>query len=322
MALVRVVGAGPAGSSAALAALSAGAEVEIFEKSPFPRHKVCGEFLSPETVGVLEGLGLGAKVASLAPARMTQMTLHFGDRRRSAAFPAPALGLSRYRMDEMLLSEAMARGAVLRREHAERGDVIAVGRKASAARGNRLFGFKAHFEGPANDVMELYFLPGYSYVGVNAIEGGRTNVCGLASEAELKECGFRVDEYVARHRPLADRIRNLTRVMEWLIVGPLVFGNRLRQEAAPGEYVAGDLLSFVDPFTGSGILAALLTGSLAGRAAALQLDPKSHVNECRLKLERAFRAATVFRTALQGNWGHLVAPWLPPRMLFQITRPR
>src|SRR5215213_8285995 len=39
---VVVVGAGPAGSSAALAAASAGADVLLLDKSQFPRYKTCG----------------------------------------------------------------------------------------------------------------------------------------------------------------------------------------------------------------------------------------------------------------------------------------
>jgi flavin-dependent dehydrogenase len=47
MRAVHVVGGGPAGVMAALAAMREGAPVRISEKSAFPRHKVCGEFLSP-----------------------------------------------------------------------------------------------------------------------------------------------------------------------------------------------------------------------------------------------------------------------------------
>jgi flavin-dependent dehydrogenase len=47
MRAVHVVGGGPAGAMAAFAAMREGAPVRIFEKSAFPRHKVCGEFLSP-----------------------------------------------------------------------------------------------------------------------------------------------------------------------------------------------------------------------------------------------------------------------------------
>ncbi len=46
-----VVGAGPAGSAAAISAAKKGATVLLLERSRFPRHKVCGEFVSAESLG-------------------------------------------------------------------------------------------------------------------------------------------------------------------------------------------------------------------------------------------------------------------------------
>src|SRR5690242_13981411 len=51
-----VIGGGPAGSSAAITAAQAGAKVLLFEKGRFPRHKVCGEFVSAESLELLSNL--------------------------------------------------------------------------------------------------------------------------------------------------------------------------------------------------------------------------------------------------------------------------
>ncbi len=303
-----------------MAALEAGAAVEIFEKSPFPRHKVCGEFLSPEVVEMLDRYGLTSPFASLRPARLERMSLFFGDRARTARFPEPAHGLSRHAFDRLLLDQALSRGAQLCREHAQHGHVIATGRKDAAPKGRRLFGFKAHFSGPANDAMELYFLPGYSYVGVSAIENGYTNVCGLAPEPALAGLNFDIDAYVNGHAPLARRLMGLRQSMAWMKTGPLVFGNRLTSDAG-NRYLAGDQLSFIDPFTGSGILGALVTGSLAGQAAAMESDPREHLRNCRNRLRPSLRTAAFLRAALTSRWGQTVARYVPPQILFHITRP-
>ena len=55
---VIVVGAGPAGSSAAYHLANAGVDVLLLEKSAFPRDKICGDGLTPRAVRQLIGLGL------------------------------------------------------------------------------------------------------------------------------------------------------------------------------------------------------------------------------------------------------------------------
>jgi menaquinone-9 beta-reductase len=317
---IRILGAGPAGAAAALAALDQGRAVELCEKSRFPRHKVCGEFLSPEVSGVLERLGAGREFAAANPARIHRLVLHFGTRARTCTLPETALGLSRYALDHLLLEAAKARGAVVVREFGEeRPDVIATGRAGLAPKGKRLFGFKAHFRGPIADAVELFFFSGV-YVGINVVEDGVTNVCGLAPEPFLRARGFDFDAILAASEPLAERVRPLARSMEWLAVGPVTFAGGFRSAAGP--YRAGDALGFVDPFTGTGILNALLTGRVAGMAAARGTTSAEYEETCRRALARPVGVAALFRKALQSGWIDFVAPCLPAELLYRLTRPR
>lgn len=59
---VLVVGAGPAGSSAAAWAARAGRDVVLADAAVFPRDKACGDGLTPRAIAELEKLGLGAWV--------------------------------------------------------------------------------------------------------------------------------------------------------------------------------------------------------------------------------------------------------------------
>lgn len=323
MVRVRVLGAGPAGGAAALMALREGATVELYEKSPFPRHKVCGEFLSPESARLLDRIGVWNGFAARA-ARMPRMRLCFGEREKLGHLPDPAYGLSRSALDQLLLATAIENGAVHRREKgSEQGPtIVATGRNASAPKGNRLFGFKAHFRGPASDAVEMFFLNGRAYAGVSPIEDGFTNVCGLADEQALSACNFEIDAFLRHHRPLRERLEPLSRAWEWLTVGPLVFQHHLQTPAEPAVYRAGDALSFIDPFTGSGILSALFTGCEAGRAAAHNRGSAHHLALCRSRLLQPFRATSFFRKALVDGWGQWIAPWLPSSVLFHLTRPK
>jgi hypothetical protein len=162
MRAVHVVGGGPAGVMAAFAAMREGAPVRIFEKSAFPRHKVCGEFLSPAILPLLRRAGCEAGFLQLRPAVLSAMRLHFGTRVIRHPLPEPAYGVSRYELDRLLLEHAASAGAQVVREHWSTGAqgvtvILAADRRSIAPAGDRLFGFKVHFSGPVNDNVELYF---------------------------------------------------------------------------------------------------------------------------------------------------------------------
>jgi hypothetical protein len=324
MRTIEISGGGPAGAAAALAALMEGATVLVYEKSAFPRHKVCGEFLSPEIVQVLEKLRVADGFLALHPSRLSTVRLHFGRRTKSWKMAEPAYGLSRYAFDHLLLSAAADRGADVRREPAPSTfagpHVAAFGRKVAAEKGRRLFGFKAHFNGSYDDGVDLVFFD-RCYAGVSQVEGGEINICGLAPELLLRQHGFDPASLLGTSPVLRDAMRGLERNMDWLVTGPLVFRQGFDASTA-AAYLAGDALGFIDPFTGSGILAAVLTGSLAGQAAAQGVDPAKHLRNCRAALGFQYRTAGLFRAVLQSGWASVLAPLIPGRALFELTRPR
>ncbi len=321
---IQIIGAGPAGSSAAIAALLHGAQVDLIEKSKFPRHKVCGEFLSPEIVPILQRLGVWTSFEQRSPARIRRMELHFGSKPKIARLPEAAYGLSRFEYDQLLYNRAIELGAQpAQQARPEASPLIwTAGRQTngSETRGKRLFGFKAHFTGPAHDAVELYFFKG-CYVGINCVENGITNVCGLGPERILNEFNFALDDLVHSFPPLKSRLSPLQRSMKWLNVGPLVFQNHLREEPKPGVFEAGDALSFVDPFTGSGLLSAAISGELAGFYAAQGLTAADHRQACRKALARPFGIASLFRAVARTQWAEHLAAVIPGDWLYRLTRP-
>ena len=98
-----VVGAGLAGSSIAAALAQRGWNVLLVERDRFPRHKVCGEFLSPEAQHSLQALGMREDVAALGPVPLHAATITTpGGATVEMALPADAWGLSRYVLDACL----------------------------------------------------------------------------------------------------------------------------------------------------------------------------------------------------------------------------
>jgi len=112
-----VIGAGPAGSSAAIWLARAGWRVALVEKQRFPRLKVCGECLAASNLPLLHALGVGSAFQRAAGPELRQVALLSGTRSVHAALPparhaAGAWGraLGRDTLDSLLLQQARASG--------------------------------------------------------------------------------------------------------------------------------------------------------------------------------------------------------------------
>jgi flavin-dependent dehydrogenase len=112
-----ILGAGPAGATAALMLAQAGWNVAIVEKSRFPRRKVCGEFISVTTMPVLERLGIADAFLKKAGPPVRRVALFESDNDISAAMPkadgvnGAGRALGREHLDKLLLDAAVAAGA-------------------------------------------------------------------------------------------------------------------------------------------------------------------------------------------------------------------
>ena len=80
-----VIGGGPAGSTSALLLARAGWSVALLERKPFPRRKVCGEYLSATNLPLFDALGLGAIFRDLAGPPVTRVGVFARSRRRLEA---------------------------------------------------------------------------------------------------------------------------------------------------------------------------------------------------------------------------------------------
>jgi menaquinone-9 beta-reductase len=133
---LAIVGGGPAGTSAAITAARAGASVVLFESRQFPRHKVCGEFVSAEALDVLAELlhdhpatghelpRPGQTKATIDQPRLESLLniapvlnrtrLWFRNRMLEAPISPPGLSIQRYHLDATLWEVAQAAGVSCR----------------------------------------------------------------------------------------------------------------------------------------------------------------------------------------------------------------
>jgi flavin-dependent dehydrogenase len=221
-----IIGAGLAGSAMAHALAKCGRDVVLLDKSEYPRHKACGEFLSQASRQTLGALGLEDAVHALHPAEMTHVRVHTEHGHSlELPLPGPAWGVSRHALDAKLHEMAKAAGVRIRfpitvtRVNTIPGGFLVDGRGRSATSGQSSWqwearlavnacgrhrlravreqesdrpssasvGIKSHFlNRDGSPVVDLYFFRG-GYVGIAPIEDGRLNVAALLFDFDHKQ---------------------------------------------------------------------------------------------------------------------------------------
>jgi flavin-dependent dehydrogenase len=150
------------------------------------------------------------------------------------------------------------------------------GRRRVSSSKRALVAFKAHLRNTAvaPGACEIYFYP-RGYGGLASIEGAVSNLCFIVNARDVRNFQSNADrvlrEIVFRNRRASRTLANASLESDWLAVSLEGFG---RHSPAPanGLLTIGDAASFIDPFTGSGMLMALESGELAAQTIASHLS--------------------------------------------------
>ena len=284
---LAVIGAGPAGSAAAITAAKMGLQVLQLEAGSFPRHKVCGEFVSPEAITLLRSLLSEADLLLLDSApHISQVRLHVDGRQAGLPVKGAAICLSRSELDHALWRSAQRHGATCKercrvksvarnsdvfqivaenREFSARAVVNCSGRWSELSlpieRGdNKWIGIKGHFyEANPPAACDLYFFSD-GYCGVLPVTTGKDGIVNAAAMVR-SESARNFDELFVLHPALQHRAGRWQPVFPQVTTAPLIF--RQPQPSHGGVLLAGDAAGFIDPFTGDGISLAIHSSSKA-----------------------------------------------------------
>ena len=115
---VIIVGAGPAGSAAAIRLAENGVRVLLLEEKRMPRGKLCGEFITPESFPTLKRLAVFDRMLAAGAQKLTRLCLVASGGRvvqvpiaEMSDEAAWAMSLSRARFDQILFERARELGA-------------------------------------------------------------------------------------------------------------------------------------------------------------------------------------------------------------------
>jgi menaquinone-9 beta-reductase len=284
---VIIIGGGLAGLTLAIQCAKYGMSTIVIEKSSYPKHKVCGEYISKESERFLKSLGVPLDEWQLPIIDTFTLTSPYGHASTCDLVPG-GIGISRYKLDDYLCQLARYHGAVVL-EHQRvistyqnkvtthtglsyTGHLIvgAYGRISglqdpdTPSQKEKYIGVKYHVdEGPEKNKIEIHHFQG-GYCGISAIEEDKYCMCYLAKVSSLNQSKTNIDDYeknVLMKNPFLAQRFKANRLINRVVTSQLVFGVSREENFA----VIGDAAGFIPPVTGNGM-------SLAFRASKLTFD--------------------------------------------------
>ncbi len=264
---VGIVGGGLAGLALGVALRRAKIPVTLHDAGSYPRHRVCGEFITGLAPSTIERLGLAPVLADALLHREVAWFAGTGPP-NIQQLPHPALGLSRHTLDARLARTFVALGGRLCTRSRITDSVNLPGRVLATGRPRQnrspWLGLKIHARAlPLERDLEMHLGHG-AYVGLARVEDGRVNLCGLFRRraaagrgvplllAYLRAAGLEaLASRLAAGRPDPE---------SFCAVAALAFDRRVRSE---NGLRIGDAAATIPPFTGNGMAMALQSAELA-----------------------------------------------------------
>jgi menaquinone-9 beta-reductase len=352
---VVIIGAGPAGATAAIHLARQGHDVLLLDKDDFPRDKVCGDGLIPDTIAALKRADLYTQVQALG--FETALGTVYSPSRIAFDVPGQFITLKRLVFDDLVLKKAIASGAQFYQCRVTDLEVLADDTLAISVAGSSvtlkarivLVATGANIELPAkldlvnqaspsavalrgyvhSDVSldrliisyDHSIAPGYAWIF--PLGNGEFNIgCGIAyrgnhhSGTNLRQ----VFRHFVESFPLAAEIMRRADSMMPVKGAMLRCGLRGTVAKGPGSILLlGESIGTTFPFTGEGIGKAMETGELAAEIAhkALETCDMQHLKSFPGRLEKDLRHKFLSYQIAE-DW--FSKPWLNDFVARRISR--
>lgn len=292
---IVIIGGGPAGLTASIHLARHGIQVVLLEKEPYPKHKVCGEYVSREILPYFTQLDID--LTQLSPKQISkfQFTCVQGTS-LEAVLPLGGLGLSRFALDNFLYQQASKNGVLVKQQTVEsvcfendyfivktregetyqtrqvlgafgkRSNLDLATRRPFSQKKSPWMAVKEHYEHPdfPDDLVALHNFPG-GYCGVSKIETGAVNLCYLTRTEGFKTAGNprSFNAKVLSQNPHLSRILSKARP---IFKRPLTIAQvSFRPKSLVEDHILmiGDAAGLLHPLCGNGMAMAIHSAKIA-----------------------------------------------------------
>ncbi len=290
---IAIVGAGLAGLTAAIHLSKLGYSIILIEKNSFPKHKVCGEYISNEVLPYLDWLGVNPEI--LKPTKIDSLLFSTTKGKIiKAKLPLGGFGISRYAFDYYLFEKAKAQNCEIIQEtvtdihfsedvftvHLSNNttliaDIVigAYGKRSNIdqklqrnfiQKKSPWLAVKAHYKGDfPNNLVGLHNFKG-GYCGVSKVENDVINICYLANYETFQQYK-NIEEYqskvVAKNPLLQSIFENTVPLFE----KPLTISQICFDKKEPVDQhilMIGDSAGLIHPLCGNGMAMAIRSAKI------------------------------------------------------------
>jgi len=348
---VIIVGGGLAGLSSAIHISKFNFKVLLIEKNTYPKHKVCGEYVSNETLPYLNFLGFNPFHFGAKHISKFQLTSH-SNKSIEASLPLGGFGISRFEFDFQLYQLALRNGVKVLHDTVNnvkfdtnyfqvitKSNPILTSKMVIGAYGKRsnmdvqlqrdfiktkssYLGVKMHVSGEfPEDQVALHNFKG-GYCGVSKIENNHINLCYITNYKAFKtykDIDTFNTEVVFKNEALKAIFKNSEPQFE----KPLTISQISFQTKNPIEnhiIMCGDTAGMIHPLCGNGMGMAIRSAQLASN---LIIDYLQGKIESRKALEIGYQKQWKKTFGFRLKVGHTIAylfrqQWLAPKLLLGL----
>lgn len=356
---ILIIGGGLAGLTNALHLLKLGYKVTLIEKSHYPKHKVCGEYISNEVLPYLSWLGID--LSKLKPNKISELLYSSATGGNiSCRLPLGGFGISRYALDYFLYQLAKERGCTIWEDIVEnvtfindeftvstknRGSIkskIVVGAYGKRGILDQKFGrrfilqkspwlaIKAHYRGCFPDTLVALHNFDGGYCGVSKVEDDIINICYLTDYKifkEYKDIEAHQKEVLYKNPYLKEIFENSKRVMDSpLTIGQISFTKK--QIVENHIIMIGDSAGLIHPLCGNGMAMAIhsakicaesITDFLAGELKSRKQFEQNYTKKWNRNFRRRMQIGKILASLFKEN--RLTEPTLKVLSYFPAILP-
>ncbi len=291
---VVIIGGGLAGLCSALHLSLAGIKVLLIEKNDYPKHKVCGEYVSNEVLPYLGWLGFDPLEFGAQKIEYLNLSTVKG-RKLEVKLPLGGFGLSRYCFDWELAKKCLEAGTEIQKEtvtdvefidphftvktqaggeistefvigsFGKRSKLDIALKRPFIQNSSSYLAVKAHYKAEfPNDLVELHNFEG-GYCGLSKVETQNVNVCYITTYRSFKKYK-NINDFQEKVLEQNEYLKSIFQSSEMVFDKALSISQISFDKKNPIEnhiIMSGDSAGMIHPLAGNGMSMAIRSAQMA-----------------------------------------------------------